>query len=468
MNSVLLIILFLIHAYYIITVGFKIFLMAKSRAKSNQGIADKNRPDLPKYTILIPLYKDAAMVPHLVKNMSALVYPKDRLQVMFVLEEDDKETIAAASKLLPPFEVVVVPHSMPKTKPKACNHALKYATGELLTIYDAEDRPEPDQLLKAVWSFENGPKELACVQAALNYFNTYETPVTRLFTIEYSFWFACLIRGLANTGLPFPLGGTSNHFKIEALKQVGGWDAYNVTEDADLGIRLSALGYKTGFLDSTTWEEAVMHVRPWIKQRTRWTKGYMYTYLQHLKDGRLMRQTGFWGGFTLQTFILGTPLVNLLNPWLYAVTIAWLLGADWTANLFDDVSGVMAMTCLIVGNTSMIAGSAMASKKARLWAILLPVYWILQSIATYIALWELYYKPHYWAKTEHGKSSALKGGSVKSRQLIKVSDRIAQNLSEQLRVQLGDRAAFQLGYHIESKIKPSIIKNTIKRKLGES
>jgi cellulose synthase/poly-beta-1,6-N-acetylglucosamine synthase-like glycosyltransferase len=402
------IILFAIHSYYIITVGFKIFLMARSRSSVTQGKLDPIDPDLPKYTILIPLYKDAKMVPHLVRNMSALIYPKDKMQVIFVLEADDLATIQAASGLAEPFQVVVVPDSKPKTKPKACNYALQYATGDLLTIYDAEDRPEPDQLLKAAWAFRNGAQNLACVQAALNYFNERETVVTRLFTIEYSFWFSCLIRGLANSGLPFPLGGTSNHFRMSALKAVGGWDAYNVTEDADLGIRLSAMGYKTGFLNSTTWEEAVTHVRPWIKQRTRWTKGYMYTYLQHTKDGRLLRQTGFWGGFTLQTFILGTPLVNLLNPWLYLITACWLLGFEWTEGLFHDITWYMAMACLLIGNYSMIWASAYSSPRVKVWwALLLPAYWLLQSVATYIALVELYTKPHYWAKTEHGVSKHL-------------------------------------------------------------
>ena len=191
-------------------------------------------------------------------NLSQLDYPKSKLDILILLEEDDAETIAAAKAAQPPGNVrfVIVPDQIPKTKPKALNVGLYFARGDYLVIYDAEDQPDPDQLKKAVIAFRDGPKNLACVQSALNYYNAHENALTRMFTLEYSYWFDYLLPGLHRLGLPIPLGGTSNHFRTEVLRSLGAWDPFNVTEDADLGVRASVRGYSVGIINSTTYEEA--------------------------------------------------------------------------------------------------------------------------------------------------------------------------------------------------------------------
>ncbi len=148
---------------------------------------------------------------------------------------------------LPPhFEVIVVPQGSPQTKPRALNYALQFCRGSLLTIYDAEDIPEPNQLREVARKFSGAGEKLACLQAQLSFYNPNENWLTRQFTAEYATLFGLILPALAAHNLPLPLGGTSNHFRTRNLRQIGGWDPYNVTEDADLGLRLARLGYRTG------------------------------------------------------------------------------------------------------------------------------------------------------------------------------------------------------------------------------
>ncbi len=243
-------------------------------ARRRRPYADR---DLPVYTIIVALHREAAAVPGLIAALSGLRYPREKLDIKLALEPDDEATIAAvrALRLVPPFEIVLAPQAGPKTKPKALNAALLFARGDFVAVYDAEDRPEPDQLRRALDAFSAGDERLACVQARLTIDNTADTWLTRLFTAEYAGLFDVLLPGLAHWRLPLPLGGSSNHFRTSALRAAGGWDAFNVTEDADLGMRLARFGYGTSVIPSTTYEEAPARLRPWLYQRTRWFKGWM-------------------------------------------------------------------------------------------------------------------------------------------------------------------------------------------------
>ncbi|MFL5239063.1 MAG: glycosyltransferase [Rhizomicrobium sp.] len=255
-----------------------LFWVGAEQADAEDKSPKSARP-LPLYTVLIPLYREANMLPQLGAALRSLNYPRRLLDVKLVVEEDDDETIVAANKAAADglFEVIEVPPGEPRTKPRACNYALQFARGEFLVIFDAEDQPEPDQLLKAVTAFRRLPEEVACLQARLNFFNARECWITRMFALDYALWFDFLLPGLDKLGIPMPLGGTSNHFRVEALRAINAWDPFNVTEDADLGIRLSRLGMRVKTLDSTTYEEATNGVGNWLRQRTRWLKGYMQT-----------------------------------------------------------------------------------------------------------------------------------------------------------------------------------------------
>lgn len=381
---------------------------------SAEAIAALKDNELPVYTVLVPMYKEAKVLPLLTKALKGLDYPASKLEVKLVLEEDDTETIEAAKALRLPgtFEIVRVPPSQPKTKPKACNYALQFSRGEFVTIYDAEDQPEPDQLKKAVLAFRNGDPTLACVQGRLNYFNRSENWLTRMFTLEYSQWFDFLLPGLDWLKVPIPLGGTSNHFRLSALRKVGAWDPYNVTEDADLGVRLAQEGYTVGVINSTTYEEANGVLPSWIKQRSRWIKGYMQTWLVHMRHPvQLWKSIGAKGFFSFHFFIGAPPFTMLLAPILWAITfLVWFTNTWDFGWLFPEPFGTMALFNLVIGNLFLVYFGVIAALKRRYYdlvpvGILLPVYWVLHSIAAYKAFWQLIFNPHYWEKTEHGTSS---------------------------------------------------------------
>ncbi|MEO8756405.1 MAG: glycosyltransferase family 2 protein [Devosia sp.] len=404
---------------YTVTFLFKFMLTFVGSSRkvdmeiSAEAIASLKDNDLPAYTVLVPMYKEAAVLPLLAKALKGLDYPASKLEVKLVLEEDDTETIDAAKALKLPgtFEIVRVPPSQPKTKPKACNYALQFCRGEFVTIYDAEDQPEPDQLKKAVLAFQAGDPSLACVQARLNYFNRSENWLTRMFTLEYSQWFDFLLPGLDWLKVPIPLGGTSNHFRLEVLRKVGAWDPYNVTEDADLGVRLAQEGYSVGVINSTTYEEANGVLKSWINQRSRWIKGYMQTWLVHMRHPiQLWRSIGAKGFFSFQFFIGAPPLTMLLAPVLWAITLlVWLTHATNLGWLFPEPFGTMALFNLLLGNLFLVYFGVIAALKRRYYdlvpvGVLLPVYWVLHSIAAYKAFWQLLFNPHYWEKTTHGTS----------------------------------------------------------------
>lgn len=367
--------------------------------------------ELPRYTVLVPVFREANIVGQLIRNLGGLDYPTEKLEVLILIEEEDAETLAAveASKPPPHFRVVTIPKGQPQTKPRACNVGLYFATGEFLVIYDAEDTPDPDQLKKAVVAFRRGGEDMVCVQASLNYFNDSENALTRMFTLEYSYWFDYMLAGLDYGDLPIPLGGTSNHFRTSALIELGGWDPYNVTEDADLGIRASALGYRIGVINSTTMEEANTSVPNFIRQRSRWIKGYMQTTLVHARQPvALIQQIGLRRFLSFVLLIAGTPATFLgVIPFYVVTAFTIALPMNALAGLFPVWLLWLTLLNFVFGNVIMIYLSMMGPYKRGtfhlvLWALLNPVYWLLHSIASYKGLWQLLTKPHYWEKTEHG------------------------------------------------------------------
>ena len=371
--------------------------------------------DLPMYTVLVPVYREANIVGDLIENLAALDYPEEKLEVLVLLEADDHETIAAARAARPPamFRLIVVPDAAPRTKPKACNVGLFLARGDLLVIYDAEDRPEPDQLRKAVAAFRQAGEKTVCVQARLRYWNASTNLLTRMFGLEYGYWFGAMLPGLDRLGLPIPLGGTSNHFRVDKLRELGGWDPHNVTEDADLGLRAAVEGYRVGVIDSETDEEACSQVRPWIRQRTRWIKGYMQTALVHTRHPlRLVRDVGMVNAFGFLLLIAGTPLTFLLAPILWVGTAAWYaFGEPHLPLVNNGVFWLIALVDLIAGNVIMIALNMIAAVRDRGWrwapfAVLNPLYWVLHSWASWRALIQLVRNPFYWEKTPHGLDDA--------------------------------------------------------------
>jgi cellulose synthase/poly-beta-1,6-N-acetylglucosamine synthase-like glycosyltransferase len=376
-----------------------------------EEVAALHDDQLPIYTILVPLYKEAAVLPNLVHSMAALDYPADRLDIKLLLEEDDDETIDAAHAINLPssFEVVVVPQGRPKGKPRACNYGLKSARGEYLVIYDAEDQVDATQLKQVLIAFEALGPRTVCVQAKLNYYNQSQNLLTRLFTAEYSMWFDLFLPGLQALRVPIPLGGTSNHFRMDVLRNLGGWDAWNVTEDADLGLRLYKRGYLTGVVDSTTYEEANSQVHNWIRQRSRWFKGYMQTWLVHMRNPvRLWGELGARGFLGFQMMVFGAFFTVLVNPIFWILTLLWAL-TQWNIieAIFVGPAFYLGGLCLYLGNFALIY-MTMAACLNRGYnqlvktMLLAPVYWMLMSWACWKGFLQLFTNPFYWEKTIHG------------------------------------------------------------------
>jgi cellulose synthase/poly-beta-1,6-N-acetylglucosamine synthase-like glycosyltransferase len=369
--------------------------------------------DLPIYSILVPMYHEPKVLPILAGALKALDYPPSKLDIKLVLEEDDYETIEAAKALAldATFEIVRVPHSEPRTKPKACNYALRLARGKYLTIYDAEDKPEPDQLKKVVAAFQKLGRNTACIQAHLNYFNAEENWLTRMFTLEYSLWFDMFLPALDRLRVPIPLGGTSNHFDLAKLRRVGAWDPFNVTEDADLGLRFAARGYRVSVVNSVTYEEANSHLGNWIRQRSRWIKGYIQTWLVNMRHPlALLERVGWSGFFSFQLFIGGTILSGLIYPFLALPFVVWLITRTAQFHpFFPPAVLVVSVGNLVIGNSCLVYLSMLAVAKRKHHslvpqALTVPGYWVLQSVAAYKALWQLVRRPFYWEKTVHGIS----------------------------------------------------------------
>ncbi len=368
--------------------------------------------ELPAYSLLVPLHKEANVVPALVAAMAAIDYPRDRLEVLFVTEANDAATRDALEGAgLPAFmRVLTVPDGQPRTKPRALNFALASAKGDMIAVYDAEDAPEQTQLRAAVAAFRRAGPDLACVQARLNIYNPGSNFFTRQFTLEYSALFDAILPALEWLRLPLPLGGTSNHFPRALLERAGAWDPYNVTEDADLGLRLARLGLRTEMLASVTWEEAPASARGWFAQRTRWIKGWMQTYLVHMRFPlRLLRDLGGWRFFGVQVVFGGLILSSLVHPLIFLTAARqYMAGTLFGAPGSQLEAGLWTLSAcnLAISYFSAIALAAAAvahrgGTKLIRSALGLPLYWLAISIAAYAALFELVRRPHHWAKTAH-------------------------------------------------------------------
>ena len=364
--------------------------------------------ELPVYTIIAALYHEARSVPQLLRALDALDYPREKLDIILAVEADDHATRAAIARFgAPPYSrVIVAPAIGPRTKPKALNSALPFARGSFIAVFDAEDQPDPGQLRDALDVFRNGEPGIACAQARLCIQNINDSLFTRMFAAEYAGHFDAVLPGLAAMRLPLPLGGTSNHFRADALRDVGGWDTWNVTEDADLGLRLARCGTRTVTFASTTQEEAPITFPRWLRQRARWMKGWMQTLSVHMRDPHWLWRDDGWRGIVTLIFVLAGPIVSALAyPLLLGGIVVglasdrrWLLGGLLTpVHFIAIILGVVATVAI---------GLIGLARRGRLrdgWILLLtPIFWGCLSIATWRALWQLLHDPYRWDKTEHG------------------------------------------------------------------
>jgi glycosyltransferase XagB len=391
--------------------------------------------DLPIYTVLIPIFHEAKILPQILRNLYHLNYPKNKLDIKILMEEKDAETIGEArllglfgspkkkvegipskeyTEFLELFDPIVIPSAKVTTKPRACNYGLLRAKGELVVIYDAEDQPEPDQLKKAAIVFLRSSNDVVCLQSKLNFYNADENILTKWFSIEYANWYEFYLQGLDWIEAPIPLGGTSNHFRKQGLDELGRWDPYNVTEDADLGLRLARQKQKTELIDSHTYEEATISAKSWIRQRSRWYKGHLQTYLVHMRHPRQLLKDFGAEKFLKFQLTFGTSIfIPLINPILWILAAATFLLPLRLSWLDPGYLQIICLFNLVVGNISYLSIYVIACVKLKKYrytpyALLMPLYWVLHSIASWRGLIQLIRNPFYWDKTSHGVSKVTK------------------------------------------------------------
>ncbi len=384
--------------------------------------------ELPTYSIIAALYREATSVGGLLAALERLDYPAEKLDVILAVEADDAETREALNgiKTRFPLTVIDVPPGGPRTKPKALNVALPFARGTFTVIYDAEDRPDPEQLHLALQAFLSGDRQLACVQARLCIDNTADSWLARYFTAEYAGQFDVFLPGLSSLQVPLPLGGTSNHFYTATLRKIGGWDPYNVTEDADLGLRLARRGFRAAMINSTTYEEAPAKLGAWLRQRTRWFKGWLQTWLVHMREPRLLwRQLGPSGFIAFNLMVGGTALAALVHP-LFVAALTYSMahsGAPWSGDRPSlVVLGLLYGATAVCGYLSSAYLGWLGLRRRQLsssaWVLLLtPLHWLLLSTAAWRAVYQLFANPFAWEKTEHGLARSSRRAAQLTRAL---------------------------------------------------
>jgi hypothetical protein len=393
---------------------FRLYVACTPPAPAQPSRRDDDRT-LPIYTVLVPLAREAAVVPGLMAALERLDYPPEKLDIKILVEAGDAETLLALEQRPPRagVEVLILPPGGPHTKPRALNAGLLAARGRYLAVFDAEDQPEPGQLRAAIQAFAAGPKNLACVQARLAIDNIGDGWLARQFAIEYAALFDVVVPALARLRLPIALGGTSNHFDVAILREIGGWDAGNVTEDADLGLRLARFGYRTGAIASTTFEEATTRLKPWIRQRTRWMKGFMITTMVHTLNPHGLRRLGALNLAAAGALVGGVAFTALAYPAVLALMVWRALDGSLLAPAETLAGMTFAGVCgasLVIGYSTALACAWMGLERRGLGRLtgdlaLMPAYWLLVGLAAWRALWQIAKgETSQWEKTAHGVS----------------------------------------------------------------
>ena len=366
---------------------------------------------MPKVSVLVPLLREEEIAGKLIQRLTRLTYPKSLLEVVLVLEESDTITRATIARTPLPhwISVIEVPDANNlTTKPRALNYALDFCRGSIIGVWDAEDAPEPDQIEKVVMRFQDAPDNVACLQGVLDYYNSRTNWLSRCFTIEYAMWWRVVLPGVARLGLVIPLGGTTLFFRRSILEELCGWDAHNVTEDADLGIRLARMGYVTELIPTVTYEEANCRTWPWVKQRSRWLKGFLITWLVHMRSPRaLLRDLGFVRFLGVQTLLLATFAQFACAPLLWSFWIT-LLGFQHPLSVTLGNPVTAFMIWIFIGSeiinllVSVIAVSRREHRHLMVYVLSMPFYYPLAALSAYKAIKEMVAEPFYWDKTQHG------------------------------------------------------------------
>lgn len=409
-----------ISVLYLFLITFKFVAMSRSLpveqdTLSPEDLASVTDEELPVMSVLIPLYKEKEVIPQIFKYLSDFDYPQEKLDIIFILESTDTETAQAFLDMHPPshFKALLSPDVQPKTKPKAMNVAFSAAKGDILVIFDAEVLPERDQLKRAYLTFKLHP-EAGYLHSRMDVYNADENWITRLYTGEFCYFYHYYLPGLVASNFPLPISGHSTYFRREVIEKVGAWDAYNVAEDCDIGIRIYRKGFGSGrMLDTHTWEQSTTTIPTWVRQRTRWIQGFIQTSIVQLRYPLLLkRELKTWRNFVVFLILVpGNVILNILNIFQWMMFALWhTTHAPFLQVAYSGFTLYLATICFVVGNFFFTFYSMYALYKRKHystvpWAMLMFAYWIMLGIATIRATIHLFLHPYKWDKTAHFISS---------------------------------------------------------------
>lgn len=440
-SELLIILTLAIFAGLIIQSGLKLACLLTALATPRPRHGEEDDSDdvqpLPVISVIVPLYREGGIIRDLLSRLLRLRYPRELTDIVLAVEAGDKVTksVLAGTGLPPWIRVIELPEGSIRTKPRALNYALKFCRGAIVGVWDAEDQPEPDQLHCIARHFHHARPDLGCVQGVLDYYNPRTNHLARFFTIEYAAWFRVMLPAMARMGLVIPLGGTTCFFRRNALEQADAWDAWNVTEDADLGVRLARRGWRTEIARTVTNEEANCRPIPWIKQRSRWFKGYAMTWGVHMRNPwRLWRDLGTrrFIGFQAQFFFMLSQ--HLLAPAIWGF---WLVSLGLSFPLHDSMSVTFGTVAIQLFFGLMLCAEALAimlnafatrapkHRHLRPWVPFMIVYFPMAALAAWKAILEILARPYYWDKTDHGifASTLLPSGGAEGPDMVSVSFR---------------------------------------------
>ncbi len=363
---------------------------------------DCDAQELPFYSILVPVLDEPGMMQQIATSLAHINYPYQRLEILILLETRDQATMASAMNINwgAHIHLVAVPSGKPNTKARACNYGLSIARGEFVVIFDAEDKPHSDQLRTAAAIFATRDASLVCLQAPLQIHLAHNKWLQNQFALEYKILFSLALQVLSNLNMVMPLGGSSNHFHTESLRKVGGWDAFNLTEDAELSMRLAKNGFRTQMLSPPTIENAPHSLSVWFNQRTRWLTGHIQTWCIHMRHPRDTLNLIGWRNFlAFNAIILGRLFSGLLHAsYLIYLLVALpdLVGSQATFTIY------LATPIPIILFSVGIIYSPATTWPHKIWLSLTqPFYWALTSLALLNACWRILTSRLDWLKTSH-------------------------------------------------------------------
>ena len=411
--SIILTMIFMITlAWTIYHIPILISGIAKKKSyKESASPSKENCKNFPKFSIIVPAKNEEPVIARCMESILKQEYPKDKIEILVIEggSEDNTRALCEEYSKRHPATIKLLSQRTSNGKPSALNEALKYATGEIVAIFDADNVLERDVLKKAAIDFQDD--STVALQGRTSSINEDENYLTKIVAKEEKAWFGALIQGRHNLNLFVPLTGSCQFVRRKTLLKHEGWREDSLAEDIDLALKLAEEDHKIQYdNDVRSWQETPSSLKSLVTQRTRWYMGYMENLIHY---GRLLKKPSLRlidGEMTL----LG-PCVMVLCGMSYLIWfLKLLLSAQdvYIGFVTYGLSVVMtALTLFSIGAALLFMDKPFKIKKL-LWIPFIYFYW---AVETFIAVWAFIQtilpRKKKWRKTE-------KNGTVTNHSVI--------------------------------------------------